>query len=263
MEVHWMKARMKMARANRQVRHGGFPAALLLGAAALAVPSTGFAIGAFDGDAAINEGGVFANFTPASVDPRLAELVAERSRSGSQRMRFTPAGIPNRSDTAVTVAVRINGDAAQAISVRSALAAAKEQVGAGSIELAPTRYNLGIARGYQSFAKPEAPKLTVALGNAEMPDLASYEPSQAEDRSKPSRFAARLSLEEETKAGRAPRTVEGLGEQSVDLAGSYRLTRNLDVTAGVRYSQERGALAPITNGEQDSQAVYVGTQFRF
>jgi hypothetical protein len=31
----------------------------------------------------------------------------------------------------------------------------------------------------------------------------------------------------------------------------------------VRYSQERERLRPLTDGKQDSQAVYVGTQFRF
>ena len=41
------------------------------------------------------------------------------------------------------------------------------------------------------------------------------------------------------------------------------MTRNLDVTAGVRYSQDRDRIAPLTDAEQDGQAVYVGTQFRF
>jgi hypothetical protein len=31
----------------------------------------------------------------------------------------------------------------------------------------------------------------------------------------------------------------------------------------VRYSQERERLTPLTDGKQDSQAVYVGTQFSF
>ena len=46
--------------------------------------------------------------------------------------------------------------------------------------------------------------------------------------------------------------------------GSYRLTRNFDVTAGVRYTQERDRLAPVVDtAKQDSQAVYIGTQFHF
>ena len=49
----------------------------------------------------------------------------------------------------------------------------------------------------------------------------------------------------------------------VDVGGSFRLTRNLDVTAGVRYQQERDLRALPELDKQDSQAVYIGTQFRF
>jgi len=78
----------------------------------------------------------------------------------------------------------------------------------------------------------------------------------------PSRFAGKIALQHEEKLGSAPRTHDALGEQSVDVAESYRLTRNLDVTAGLRYSQQHDRLTSV-NGPQDSQAVYVGTQFRF
>ena len=79
-----------------------------------------------------------------------------------------------------------------------------------------------------------------------------------------SRFAPRIALEAEEKAGSAPLTRDSLGAQSVDVGGSYRLTHNLDVTAGVRYSQERDRLAPAGQRQaEDSQAVYIGTQFRF
>ena len=52
---------------------------------------------------------------------------------------------------------------------------------------------------------------------------------------------------------------------SIDVGGSYSLTRNLDVTAGVRYKAERDRLprTTITDQRRDSQAVYVGTAFRF
>ena len=41
------------------------------------------------------------------------------------------------------------------------------------------------------------------------------------------------------------------------------MTRNLAVTAGVRVSQDRNRIAPLTDGVEDDKAVYVGTQFRF
>ncbi len=152
------------------------------------------------------------------------------------------------------MAVRVDENAARAISVRSAIEATKEQVaGDAAIRLAPTRYNLGISRGYQSFAKPTpAPALSHTLSDAGIPNLADFRPS---DGAKPdeSRFAARVALEEESKVGAAPRTIDSRGDQAVDVAGSYRLTRNLDVTAGVRYSQERDRLAPARRFHQAGQ----------
>ena len=95
-----------------------------------------------------------------------------------------------------------------------------------------------------------------------MPDLADFEPSPGV-RDKPSRFAARVELEQADTVGVAPRTREALGDQMLGVGGSYRVTGNLDVTAGIRYSQERDRLVPLTDSVQDSQAVYIGTQFRF
>ena len=52
--------------------------------------------------------------------------------------------------------------------------------------------------------------------------------------------------------------------ESLDLGGAYRVSRNLDVTAGVRLSEEQDArLSPLTDGADDSQSVYIGTQLRF
>jgi len=247
-------------------RLGGFPAALALGLAAIVgLPSAGLALGAIDGQAETDSvPGTFAIFTPASIDPRLAELVASRADGNSRPMRFTPAGIAKRGDQSVTVAVRVDGDAARAISVRSAIAAARaDQMGAAQAALNSTRYDLGIARGYQSFAQPRTEAIVPAgLGRLDMPDLATFQPSEGV-RPDESRFTARLQLEEDVNAGRAPRTAEGQSDPKVDVAAGFRVTRNLDLTAGLRFQQERNRLAPLTNGEQDSKAVYVGTQFRF
>jgi hypothetical protein len=57
-----------------------------------------------------------------------------------------------------------------------------------------------------------------------------------------------------------------IGEErsyTVGVGGSYRLTRNLDVTGGVRYQIQRDRLEPLADQRRDSQAVYVGTAFRF
>lgn len=229
------------------------------------VPTAGLALGALDNGVSLTANGNFAALTPAKVDPALARFIAERSSGASRPMRFTPAGVAVRPGRSVTVAVRVDTEAARAISVRSAMAAAREQVAGDSpLRIAPMRYNLGISRGYQNFAKVVPTQaISRSLSEAGIPDLADFRPSPGA-RPDESRFAARIAVEEETRTGAAPRTIDSRGDQAVDVAGSYRLTRNLDVTAGVRYSQERDRLAPLADpAKQDSQAVYIGTQFRF
>ena len=151
------------------------------------------------------------------------------------------------------------------MSVRTAI----DSVGsAGNAErvlaISPTSYNLGISRGYQSFAQTTKPAtVSVGLRDMGMPDLANFAPDKGDKPAKPGRFDSRLALEKQDNAGRAPRTLEGMGNQSVDLSTSYRVVGNLNVTAGVRLSQESDRLTPLTDGVEDSQAVYVGTQLRF
>ena len=51
---------------------------------------------------------------------------------------------------------------------------------------------------------------------------------------------------------------------SLDVGGAFSIARNIDVTAGARYRIARDRLEPLSRDERrDSQAVYVGTAFRF
>ena len=242
---------------------GGFAAAALL----VGVPSAGLAVGLLGDTGERARADTFAAFTPASADPEIAQLVETRL-GARQMLRFTPAGASANEDRAITVAVRVDDDKAQAISVRSAIAAAREPVVAeAGPRMATTRYNLGIARGYRSFAAaPDNGSRAVSrsLTNAAIPDLAEFEPTPGV-RNEPSRLSARIAFEEQrSAASTAPETLDVMNDQSLDVAGSYRLTRNLDVTAGVRYEQQRDRASTLPATEQqDSQAVYVGTQFRF
>ena len=96
---------------------------------------------------------------------------------------------------------------------------------------------------------------------SEMPDFGSYKLGQGSS-GDPSRFSPHVVLDDRQPVGRSPRTFADK-QDTVDLGGAYSVTRNFDVTAGVRYSQQRDRLRPLNDGKQDSQAVYVGTQFRF
>ncbi len=243
----------------KQMQFGISPAALIAGAVLLlALPSAVLAFSArfephSDG---LAEAAKTSDFLPASVDPRLARQFAVSSLPAGQVFRFTPAGISTRTNRSVTVAVRVDAETARAVSVRKPLGEVAVVTGLTPLRIAPTAYSLGVARGSQSFALP------AVISRIDMPDLAAFKPN-AGAKDQPSRFNPRLSLDAREKAGRSPRTFEANGEQTVDLGGSYRLGKNLDVTAGVRYQQTRDRLVPLTDGKQDSQAVYVGTQFKF
>jgi hypothetical protein len=229
----------------------------------LALPSASLALVTLGLETSEKGAASFDLFTPASVDPELAARVADKARA--KGLRFTPAGAsPLSGDRTVTVAVRIDDDTAKAISVRNA-AKAVPGAGEGLAALNTARFDLGTARGYQSFARPVTQPVALAPGLRDlgMPDLADFEPSRPSAEDKPSRLQPRIELEDERLAGRSVNTLDDLGAQTVDVGGSFRISSKVDVTAGVRLSQERERLGPLTDSVQDSQAVYVGTQIKF
>jgi len=254
----------------------------MLGAAAalmLGLPTAGLAVVGLGSDEGSLER-AFDIFTPTSVDPELAARVEAKARERGIRFTPTAADAASRSDRTVTVAVRVDGEAAQAISVRGAAEGAPG-LGTSVRGIQASRFNLGTARGYQSFARAQRPNQarradapvsgTVRLSedtrlagvrDLSVPDLAEFEPSRPSREDRPSRLQPRIALEDNTVPGRSPNTLDA-SEDSVDVGGAFRLSPNLDVTAGVRYSRERDRLDPLTNSVQDSQAVYVGTQLRF
>ncbi len=50
---------------------------------------------------------------------------------------------------------------------------------------------------------------------------------------------------------------------SLDVGGSYSLSKRIAVTGGVRYNVERDRLTALQDDRRDSQAVYIGTAFKF
>ena len=50
---------------------------------------------------------------------------------------------------------------------------------------------------------------------------------------------------------------------SLDVGGSYSLSRRVALTGGVRYQIDRERLSALKDERRDSQAVYVGTAFKF
>ncbi|MEG3088433.1 hypothetical protein [Sphingomonas sp. PB4P5] len=188
------------------------------------------------------------SFTPASADPRLAALF---SRGGLETgaFRFTPSESRRNGGRAVTVAIR-------ARSTRSALNA--ESGAAPSVSLAPIAYNLGVAVGWKRFAVSgdvARVDLSGLPGSRETMDLGVSYTGQ--------KFSTRVKAIADRPLAGAPRLVEDAPSYALDVGGSYSLTRNLAVTAGVRYKSERDRLERMKDDRLDSQAVYVGTAFRF
>lgn len=254
---------MPVGDAGGRPRNGATAGALLAGAVGLlALPSAVLAFTAkFEPNLdAQKTGEAIDSFDTGTPRQGFARPMPIRSLAKGKLYPFTLAETPNRPDRSVTVAVRVDPLAAQSISARRAIVASAAGEN-GDLRIAPMAFSLGVSRGYQSFGQGLVPRSKKSIGD--IPDLGRFSISPSKN-GKDSRFNPRIVMDEVQSAGRAPRTFAGDSDDRVDVGGSYRVTENLDVTAGVRYSQDRERLLPpLTDGEQDNQAVYVGTQFRF
>lgn len=189
-------------------------------------------------------------FTPAAADPKLAAILA-RSGMPESGFRFTPSESRRGASRAVTVAVR-------ARSTRTAVANRNDVIAAAPVSLAPIAYNLGVSVGWKRFAVAgdvTRIELPAQPGSTERANLGvSYSGNKV---------TGRVQATAERPLANTPVLIGDKPSYSIDVGGSYSLTRNLDVTAGVRYRNEQERLPKLTDNRRDSQAVYVGTAFRF
>lgn len=193
---------------------------------------------------------LLSQFTPATGDPRLIARYARISAEARQGFSFTPAVTDaSRKNRAITVVIRARDDASSAART-AGLASGRT----APVAIAPVAYDLGASLGFEKFVTPSLPR-GIDLRNLPV----AKAPEQDE---KPSRFATRMVNRPSDPAGATARAAAPGDEQSVDVVSSYRLTKNIDVTAGVRLKSEDRA-QPLTDTRRDSQAVYVGTAFRF
>jgi hypothetical protein len=190
-------------------------------------------------------------FTPASADPRLAAALARSGLSGSG-FRFTPADSARTASRSVTVAVRAR------TTRPTGLLADRGAAAPAAVTLQPIAYNLGVSVGWKRFAiSGDLAKLDLAgtPGSRESAELGvSYTGKRA---------AGRIRAGADRPLANTPVMIAEVPSYSIDVGGSYSITRNLDVTAGVRYKSEENRLPQLTDNRRDSQAVYVGTAIRF
>ncbi len=183
------------------------------------------------------------SFTPAAADARFTFAPARTSQA-AQSFRFTPSAAPG-GRRAVTVAIRARSQA-------------PTSAGRSFATLLPSAYNLGVAVGWRRFAiSGDVARVDggVLPTSRESADVGlSYAGNK---------WSTRLQIGAERALGIRPR-FDGVDEAySVDLGGSYALTRNLEVTGGLRYKMQRDRLERLADERHDSQAVYIGTAFKF
>ena len=200
------------------------------------------------------------SYTPAGVDTRLAQKFSASELAGDSAFRFTPAGVDRNASRAMTIVVRSRAPAtAEAMAVRAAIQSAS--AGTASMKITPTSYSLGAARGLQSFTLP-APRAKAGAAPI-IESVGNGKSFTFEDTARPSRFSTRIALDKLEEISATPRPIEREREYSVDLGGSYTISKSVDVTAGVRYKSDNERAPALTDDRKDSQAVYVGTLIRF
>jgi hypothetical protein len=193
------------------------------------------------------------SFTPANADPKLAAALAGKNLALDD-FKFTPAAAKGRPSQ-VRVAIRAR-----------TLAPSQTQVAQASVPapavnaLTPTGYNLGVAVGWRRFAVSG----DVAKVKSADPALAGRESAiLGVSYSLNNHLSTRVAVGAERTTGNPVAALRRGDNVSLDAGASYSLSRHIAVTGGVRYNIERDRLSTLQDNRRDSQAVYVGTAFKF
>jgi len=193
------------------------------------------------------------SFTPAQADPRLAAALASRPAFASD-FRFTPAA-SKRRPSQVRVAIRARASNPEQAALRARELAV--QSSAAGVDLTPSSYNLGVAVGWKQFAVSgdvaKARSDNLALGGREGAVVGvSYNLKK---------FTGRVAASADRTTGR--QAIADNNSYALDVGGAYDISNRVAVTGGVRYKIEREKVATLTDQRRDSQAVYIGTAFKF
>jgi len=196
--------------------------------------------------------GSISSFTPTTKDSRLAAAYAKIAASaGRQNFRFTPTSGSLSGQRSITVMVRAS-DVDRVAANRSVV----------PVNIAPVSFSLNGAHNWRKFALSESVgrKALDPVPVETMVDAKNF----SLDDGKKDRFSTKVLLESRREPTATVRNPSADKDYSLDLASSYSLTRNLNVTAGIRYNNSvAGRLTPMTDERQDNQAVYLGTSFKF
>ncbi len=189
-------------------------------------------------------------FTPAAADPRLAATFARRSATVDD-FKFTPAAAKGRPSQ-VRVAVRARGPAPAA--TRSIDMAAAPTAAA----LTAASFSLGAAVGWKRFALA-GDVSKVSSADSAIGDRKSAVVGVSYNLKK---FTGRVAVGADRSDGRIA-ALSQPDNVSVDVGAAYNISRRVAVTGGVRYRVDQDRIATLSDQRRDSQAVYVGTAFKF
>jgi Gram-negative porin len=193
------------------------------------------------------------SFTPANADPKLAAALAGKSLSLTD-FKFTPAPAKGRpSQVRVAIRARVNAPTGAAVAQAGLPTAAVNA-------LTPSSYNLGVAVGWRRFAVSgdvsKVKDADPAIGGRESAVVGvSYSLSN--------RLSTRVAVGADRTTGNPLPALRHGDNVSLDVGSSYSLSRRIAVTGGVRYNIERDRLSALQDDRRDSQAVYIGTAFKF
>ena len=236
---------------NRVAMASGKASALLAAAALVMTPAIGLAAAERQRAPAIslsfdkNPG-----FTPSAADPRLAAIFAGKAPS-LMDFKFTPAAAKSRPSQ-VRVALRSRG------ATRPPARPVEVAVASPVSSLASTQYDLGLAVGWKRFA------VAGDVGRTSSPDpvIGTRETAVVGVSYNLKKFTGRVAVGGERNESRITQLARP-DSVSVDLGGSYNISRNIAVGGGVRYKVERDQIPALADDQRDSKAVYVGTAFKF
>lgn len=187
------------------------------------------------------------SFTPANGDPRLAAAFANKPLSLTD-FKFTPAASKGRpSQLRVAIRARV-GTQAPGQDATPALTA-----------LTPASYKLGVAVGWRQFG------VSGDVSKVASPDpaLGTRETAVVGVSYSLKRFTGRVAVGADRAEGRPLTALRRGDNYSLDVGGSYSLSRRIALTGGVRYEVDRDKQSTVRDDRRDSQAVYIGTAFKF
>jgi hypothetical protein len=189
-------------------------------------------------------------FTPASADPRLAAAFSSHSAASLGDFKFTPAAAKGRPSQ-VRVAIRAHATTPEGLASNDPTLAAKA--------LAPVSYNLGVAVGWRRFAiAGDVAKVKPAGSPIDGRESAMVGVSYSLPR-----FTGRVAVSADKSQAIAAPALRDPDTYALDVGGSYSVSRRLSVTGGVRYNVQRDRASTLSDNRVDSQAVYIGTAFKF